>query len=438
MVDNNSTETWNQMTFESVDHLRGTFDHVIFDWDIAPAMHINGTHWTGIFTNCIFRNMVDPSQWWAGRQFYLEPGTGSSADTVWCENNTFANMGFVYQTQGRPVHRTYYNHNTFVNVSKFAFLEAYWTWLVCTNNIFVNCHFTGERMADRAGQDTDGLLYGAVLNIDTLQIDTTTHQYPDNVQEQQRVIIFSNNSNYIDPAFQTFYNSYNDTIPAPERWIVAEPMMNSRTVQFFDGTFPHPFVKWANVYDGQDPGFTVSPTNMDSILFFLRTEYGAGANTNWGFHYDINGAWPLTENLSYTNSTLLTAGMNGLPLGDLNWFPNKLAGWTSAADQAIILPQTTSVRAIGGSVPGSYVLDQNYPNPFNPSTQITYSVPKKSFVSLKVFNSLGELVRTIVSGEQNAGTYQATIDGSNLSSGIYFYRLEAGDQVLSKKMVLMK
>jgi hypothetical protein len=376
--------------------------------------------------------MIDPTQWWSGRQMYFEKG--SSGDTIWCENNTFENMGFVYQTQGIPVHRTYYNHNTFVNVAKFAFLEAYWTWFVCTNNVFVNCHFTGERVADRVGQDTDGLLYGAVLNVDTLNSPV------DNVSEMQRVLIFQNNSNYTDTWFQTFYNAYNDTVPATAiaRWILPEPLMNARSAAFFDpALFPHPNMKMANIYDNADPGFTVAPTNKDSILAFLRLEYGPGANVNWGFHYDINAVWPLTENLAYSNSTLKTAGMRGYPLGDLNWFPSQLATWKSADDWAVI-SLLTAVKEQPGNVPVGYVLDQNYPNPFNPTTQINYSIPQSGHLTLKVFNVLGQEVATLFSGVQNAGNYQATFEGSKFASGVYYYRLQAGDLSITKKMVLMK
>jgi len=84
--------------------------------------------------------------------------------------------------------------------------------------------------------------------------------------------------------------------------------------------------------------------------------------------------------------------------------------------------------------PADFVLEQNYPNPFNPNTTITFGVPVKARVILKVFNSLGEEVAQLVNEEKPAGSYNATI----LSSGIYFYRLQAGDFIETKKMVLMK
>jgi len=86
-----------------------------------------------------------------------------------------------------------------------------------------------------------------------------------------------------------------------------------------------------------------------------------------------------------------------------------------------------------------YVLNQNYPNPFNPVSVISYQLAVSSNISLKVYDVLGNEVRTLVSGKQNAGEYEATFDGSNLASGIYFYKLITDGVVVdTKKMLLVK
>jgi len=89
-------------------------------------------------------------------------------------------------------------------------------------------------------------------------------------------------------------------------------------------------------------------------------------------------------------------------------------------------------------VPMTYDLAQNYPNPFNPSTKIKFSIPEAGIVTLKVFNLLGEEVATLLNAEKTAGNYEATFDASNLSSGIYFYKLEAQNFTSTKKMLLLK
>ncbi len=86
----------------------------------------------------------------------------------------------------------------------------------------------------------------------------------------------------------------------------------------------------------------------------------------------------------------------------------------------------------------SYSLAQNYPNPFNPTTTIQYSLANTGNVSLKVYDILGREVATLVNGRQTAGEYTVQFNAANLASGIYFYRLQAGDFVQTKKMMLVK
>jgi photosystem II stability/assembly factor-like uncharacterized protein len=91
------------------------------------------------------------------------------------------------------------------------------------------------------------------------------------------------------------------------------------------------------------------------------------------------------------------------------------------------------------NIPQNYSLCQNYPNPFNPSTEIKYALPYNSFVSIKIYNLIGEEIAVLVNNEfKDAGFYEVTFDGINYASGVYFYRIEAGKFVQSKKMVLVK
>jgi hypothetical protein len=85
-----------------------------------------------------------------------------------------------------------------------------------------------------------------------------------------------------------------------------------------------------------------------------------------------------------------------------------------------------------------FALYQNYPNPFNPTTTISFSIPSPAFISLKVYDILGNEVATLVNQERPAGEYEINLDASNLTSGVYFYRLNAGRFTEMKKMILMK
>ena len=100
--------------------------------------------------------------------------------------------------------------------------------------------------------------------------------------------------------------------------------------------------------------------------------------------------------------------------------------------------QFTSVRNIAGKIPDDYSIDQNYPNPFNPETKIQFQVPKKDFVTIKVFNTLGKEIATLVNEEKQAGKYIVDFNAKGMPSGIYFYTIKTGSFCVTKKMTLIK
>jgi hypothetical protein len=113
------------------------------------------------------------------------------------------------------------------------------------------------------------------------------------------------------------------------------------------------------------------------------------------------------------------------------------AGWNGEG----VYASTNILTGIGEkqqSVPLTAQLSQNYPNPFNPSTTIRYDLPQKSHVTLSVYNVLGQQVSILVQGEQESGYHEVRFDGSNLASGVYFYRLQAGTSVETKKLLLLR
>ncbi|MFA6469166.1 MAG: T9SS type A sorting domain-containing protein [Bacteroidota bacterium] len=113
-------------------------------------------------------------------------------------------------------------------------------------------------------------------------------------------------------------------------------------------------------------------------------------------------------------------------------------GWTNYQPQ-VYDPTVTAVKEYhNGSVPQHFALEQNYPNPFNPSTTIRYTLPANGNVTLKVFNSIGQEVASLVNEFQTSGSYAVSFDASNLSSGLYFYSLTSQQFSQTRKMLLLR
>lgn len=110
--------------------------------------------------------------------------------------------------------------------------------------------------------------------------------------------------------------------------------------------------------------------------------------------------------------------------------------WNWGANRRVIVRLATGIG--NESTPVSYSLKQNYPNPFNPVTKISFSIPKQGFVTLKIYDILGNEVSTLVNENRNAGNYDIEFKGDNLSSGVYYYKLESGGFTDIKKMTLIK
>lgn len=131
--------------------------------------------------------------------------------------------------------------------------------------------------------------------------------------------------------------------------------------------------------------------------------------------------------LNFSAGDVFTASFSGSNV-------NISGGFVSVSD--LIL---TSNEQVQEDLPVRFNLSQNYPNPFNPSTNIQFSLPKASNVKLEVFNSIGVLVATLIDDQKPAGFHTVRFDASRYSSGMYFYRLIAGNSVIAtKKMILIK
>ena len=132
------------------------------------------------------------------------------------------------------------------------------------------------------------------------------------------------------------------------------------------------------------------------------------------------------------------------PIKILEDTKNKLYFLAKPGQQTYVLYELdnfnsiVSVKKDKPDTPDKFLVMQNYPNPFNPSTRINYSIPQSENVTLIIFNVLGRQITTLVNQEKPAGNYTVEFNGSNLPSGVYFYQIQAGSFMETKKMLLLK
>ncbi|MGE5354167.1 MAG: YCF48-related protein [Acidobacteriota bacterium] len=251
-------------------------------------------------------------------------------------------------------------------------------------------------------------------------------------------------------------------------WEVA--VLNTKTVLFsaIQG-------KMSRTTDGGTTWEALAPNVAGSLsaLCFKddSTGYVGGGNKGLARTTDGGKTWTV---LQLPSSILSTATVWGIAFGkDKDWLITSQGDVCSSSDsgktwqiaQALTTMDLYNVATVGddvwavgnngiiihgkpakidavedekSAVARDFVLSQNYPNPFNPSTVIRYSIPSEAMVSLKVYNVMGKEVARLVNENQARGTYSVKFDASRLSSGIYFYELRAGRQIVTKKMLLIK
>ncbi len=158
--------------------------------------------------------------------------------------------------------------------------------------------------------------------------------------------------------------------------------------------------------------------------------------TRWDYTYDAEGRVSSWTSAYWDTSGWEEGRAGGFSIVDSAkneyWWPGSV--WVMLRYKTI----EAGVNTAGREVPGEYALFQNYPNPFNPSTTIRYSLPHRSYVTLTIFNTLGQQVATLANGEVEAGYHDVQFNASGLASGMYFYQLTAGEFTQVRKFVLVR
>lgn len=336
--DQNGVQTYYQpMEFDG-DDLHCVFDSVIFE-----RSNFAITAWTSknndiYFYNCKWLNLVEKpiTQQWTGRAVSV----WADCDSLVFENCTFENVGcFIVQVEGGSAKYFRFVHNTMINCGRQAFQGTWWQTAHIADNLFINPFFQGEGYNDYnpIGNPTRTNYYTGIFGLGTLPSKYGT--------DLGRRIVFANNAAFLA---QTFKNKWDDTVRI-------QPFTNVTTDSFFTTYSPSNGGQMAIVdtmWLSSLPSFTTFdssnyPIMIESIMdlrqgitpapgWMQDLQIGTGGDTLW-----TAPQWPLAQNFTYADAptpdgkTLMTAGTDGLPLGDLNWFPDKLSDWNANKAQYI-------------------------------------------------------------------------------------------------------
>lgn len=422
--------------------------------------------------------------------------------SVLVENTTHVqNAGMQYKFRNFSPADVTFNRNTFVNAAGQVFLGfGYLTNFVATNNLFVNSnylpYYPGLDNSEMWPSQTPAGDYQphGLINLSPLPENSAGQTYVSSwtdslYAEADRKVLVDGNAVYWDPQLLEIANDLNAAGIGGEvcegdgcvqdddslEWTSQAILANERTEAMFADKETWPLLTWGTWYENGAPGFVQAPdlvqelydwgyasaddniTN-DDLLPKMRSE-GNEAGLEISGDYDtanwIIFDWPVIVDLSYTNDVYLTGGYNETPVGDLNWFPAEKEAWLAnrEAEYAAISEALnsgnpiigTNVEDLGGRLPGALNLRQNYPNPFvaGDVTNIGFEVSQAGNVSISVYDALGRQVTTLVNEELAAGNYSVEWNGTDgagrtLSSGVYFYSLRTGDQVESKRLVIIR
>ena len=229
-------------------------------------------------------------------------------------------------------------------------------------------------------------------------------------------------------------------------------IVSSDTVDFFGGGSGIQFLNSTTGYlskpdknlkttNGGVNWFEFNPALNDSLHKF----YFIDPNTGWAIGNGTGRLMKRTTDGGVTWVNQYTQGGLFFNLVSV-FFTDELHGWVSSNNGYIYATTTggvTSIQTVSSEIPSSFILHQNFPNPFNPETKIKFEIPlsvrgEKAEVRLSVYDVSGKEVRTLVNSELAAGVYEYSFDGAGLGSGVYFFKLQSGDFVETRRMVLVK
>lgn len=469
---------WSDGIRINADSIKVTLKGDIFDAFTHTALHLAG-QWDKLkVSDCKFRNEMHNTSYFGGGA-YLSNGSTDMDTTIFVNNTFFCNNSYAFSVRGYCPYAEF-SHNTLVYGAVNPFLTYLTQNLHMNNNLFYSMHAYGgipEQVIQSWFENYPDTSTSSIVQV--MVTDTTSwwtqlwgggangsvpgpEVYDssggagnamvtsDQVAPSARVFDLMNNDYFWPQKFYDAYKTYNDTVKTEDSVDVPDYGAGTKALMVRKLYLPHwmsPYARYAisridsngghvdtSGNTNLDPGFNTDIQNqINNLLTYVMGIANGTVDTAW--YYNPNNqmyppAWPVPENLAYTNTTLQHGASDGYAVGDLNWFPSQKNQWMG-------------VKQTKNTIPDKFSLSNAYPNPFNPTTNFNFSISKSGMVRIAVYNILGQKIKTLVNTEMSAGNYRATWNGTDdfgnhVSSGIYFYRLVTQGFSLTKKMILMK
>ena len=329
--------------------------------------------------------------------------------------------------------------------------------IICTGNLYAQVNLDSGLVAyypfngnanDESGNGNDGTVFGAILTWDRFGVPLSAYEF-DGVDDYIKADATGLPTGERTVAFWFFANDVNNH-PAlmgygggscGSSWFMG---LNAAPAQYNDryyltshcnvnnllhlyttepiGTWIH----WAVTTAADGSRMYINGIESEMNGTFVNNTFVSGKDLSFGVAPSPSGFAPYTDgNISY---------FNGL-LDEVRIYNRAL---TAEEIDSLYNEIPTSIGILNSNFPTRFELKQNYPNPFNPSTTIRYAVSSRQYVTLKIYDVLGNEVAILVNEEKPIGSYEVEFDATTLPSGIYFYRLQAGSFVETKKMLLLR
>lgn len=405
------------------DSIRLTVDKCVFNalgqncivmWGKGNKLFIKNNH---------FRNLVRAHPFKG--QLIVNSGALYQDSLVMTNNTSFNNNSYFWAPLAAVVKYERIEHNTLFSSVVNVFYSPWMLNSEVKSNLFYGMLAYGQKQTE-----VDGGWYDFNKSLSSVISLNRTSAYQIGLHgftEKGRKINVSNNDYFWPQAIKD--NWLAQSLIASDLW------MNTRTAGYFADKTNYPYLSESNNIS-VNPGFNAAMEKsiMDSLIYWVNNMRNNNRSTYRNYNVGSTNlmlpTWPLPENLAYTNTQLMTAGHDGLPVGDLNWFPSAKAQWEAM--------QGNTPNALTNPHEQSNLNFSNYPNPVVEYTSFKFNLSESAKTSLKIIALDGKQVATVVDKKLDTGTHTFHYDASNLKQGIYMCQLISGRYTAKSKLIITK